>query len=250
MTSRALRPGAILLVAMLAACSPSASASPSHSAHPTDHEPSPVPSESAAALCDPGVVCNGPLAAGDYVSETTGTHIEFSLDDHDWSGLADTPGVGFGLLLADVEDAAISALAFGGEYFTDACDPEAGTSTTGTTPAEFMAMLAGRTGVTAGAPVEVEVGGRPALQVDLTTAIDAACAATGDGQISVWPLPPGGPFDFEDMEQARIIAVDGGSATVILVAEARSEIEDYDHFLEHATEVFDSMTITPLVTPL
>ena len=124
-----------------------------HRPHPlptSAPEPSIVlPSESAAALCDPGVVCNGPLSAGEYVSETTGARIEFTLDEHGWSGLPDTPGVGFGLLLADVDDAAISALAFGGEYFTDACDPDAGISTTGTTPAEFMAMLTDRTGVTA-----------------------------------------------------------------------------------------------------
>jgi hypothetical protein len=242
-----LRPGTIVLVALLAACSPSVSESPSESPHLASQAPSiAVPSESAAALCDPGVVCNGPLPAGDYVSEATGARIQFTLDEHGWSGLPETPGVGFGLLLADVDDAAISALAFGGEYFTDACDPDAGISTTGTTPAEFMAMLADRTGVTTTDPIEVEFGGRPALQVNLTTVIDAECAATGDAQIWVWPLPLAGPFDLYDMEMARIIAVDGGSALVILVAEARSVVEDYDHFLEHATEVFDSMTITPL----
>jgi hypothetical protein len=247
-TRPARLPGLLLLLAasLLAACQPSASASPSLSAAPSEAATEPAPSGSAAARCDPGVICNGPLAAGDYVSETTGARVEFTLDEHDWSGLADTPDVGFGLLLADVDDAAISVLAFDGEYFTDACDPAGGFSTIGTTPAEFMAMLTERTGVTASEPVEVEVGGRPALQVDLTTAIDADCAATGDDQISVWPMPPAGPFDFEDMELARVIAVDGGSATVILVAEARSIVEDYDHFLEHFTEVVETMTIEPL----
>jgi hypothetical protein len=33
---------------------------------------------------------------------------------------------------------------------------------------------------------------------------------------------------------------------VILIAEARSDVDDYDHFLEHFTEVIESMTITPL----
>jgi hypothetical protein len=242
--SRSMYFAALGIALLLAACQPSASASPSPSVAPSEAPSEPEPS--AAAICDPGVICNGPLVAGDYVSETTGARVEFTLDEHDWSGLPDTPGVGFGLLLADVDDAAISVLAFGGEYFTDACDPDAGLSTTGTTPAEFTAMLTGRTGVSADAPIEVEVGGRPALQVDLTTAIDADCAATGDEQISVWPMPPVGPFDFEDMEMARVIAVDGGSATVILVAEARSIVEDYDHFLEHFTEVIETMTIEPL----
>jgi hypothetical protein len=246
-----MRRGAVALgaVLLLAACqpSPSVSPSPSHEAHESEHGHSAEPSASEpTSLCDPGVVCNGPLEDGDYVSEGTGAHVEFTLDDHDWSGLAETEGVGFGLLLADVPDAAMSVLAFEGEYFTDACDRQAGTSTIGRSPAEFMGMLTARPGITATEPVEVEVGGRPGLQVDLTTEIDDACAATGESQIAVWPLAPGGPFDLEDMEMARIIAVDGGSATLILVAEARSVVEDYDHFLEHFTELLETMTISPL----
>jgi hypothetical protein len=186
------------------------------------------------------------LVAGDYVSEGTGARVEFTLEDQDWSGLPETPGIGFGLLLGGIPHAAMSVLAFDGEYFTDACDPNAGTSTTGRLPAEFMAMLTARTGVSASEPAEIEVGGQPGLQVDLTTSVDGECAATGEGQIAVWPLPPGGPFDLEDMEMARIIAVDGGSATLILVAEARSVVEAYDHFLEHFTELLETMTITPL----
>jgi hypothetical protein len=202
-------------------------------------------------------VCGGPLDAGEYVSEATGARVEFTLDDHDWSGIGEIPGVGFGLLLADFPDAAISALAFVGTYFTDACDPGAGTSTMGTTPAEFVAMLTERTGVVADPPVEVEVGGRPGIQVDLRTDIDEDCAATGEEQVSVWPLPPAGPFDLYDQERARMIAVDAGSATVILVAEARSEggavasligtgEEDYGRFLDLFTDLLETMTITPL----
>jgi hypothetical protein len=202
-------------------------------------------------------VCSGPLPAGDYVSEAAGARIAFTLGEHDWSGIGEIPGVGFGLLLADLPDAAISALAFGGEVFTDACDPTAGTSTIGTTPTEFVAMLAERTGVSADPALEVEVGGRPGIQVDLLTDLDEDCAATGDNQVSVWPLPPAGPFDLYDEERARMIAVDGGSATVILVAEARSEggavarltgtgADDYDRFLGIFTELLETMTITPL----
>ena len=247
MTRGARRPVTVLLLAALAACSHSVTATPSPSVPESDAEPSlAAPSESAVALCGPGTICNGPVTGGDYVSEATGARVEFTLDDHGWYGLAETPGVGFGLFLADVDDAAISVLAFGGEYFIDACDPNGGTSTTGTTPAEFMAMLTTRTGITATDPIEVEIGGRPALQVDLTTTIEPECEVTGDPQIWVWTLPVGGPFDFYEDEMARVIAVDGGSATLILVAEARSVVKDYDHFLEHFTEVVETMTITPL----
>jgi len=228
---------------LLAACAPSASVTPS---------PSPLvtPEESIAgipspAACDPGVVCDGPLAAGDYVSDTTGAHIEFTLDEHDWSGLADIQDVGFALFLADVGGGhGVAVASYSGEIFTDACSSEA-TSTIGASPADFMAFLAARTGVTATAPVEVEVGGRPALQVDLTTEVDAACEATGGGRIWLWVLPVVGDFHFNDAETARVIAVDGGSATVIIVIEAFPDA-DYDHLLDHATEVVESMVIRPL----
>ena len=133
---------AAALALVLAACQNSASGipSPSNAAHESEDGHAATPSGSRV-VCDSGVVCRGPLAAGDYISEGTGARIEFTLDDHDWSGLPETPDVGFGLLLADVPDAAISALAFVGEYFTDACDPDAGTSTIGRTPDEFIEML-------------------------------------------------------------------------------------------------------------
>ncbi len=228
---------------LLAACAPSASVSPSPSPLATTEES--IAGIPSLAACDPGMVCDGPLAAGDYVSDTTGAHIEFILGDHDWSGLVDIQDVGFGLFLADVGgNHAISVVSYSGEIFTDACSSDAA-STIGATPADFMTFLAARTGVTASDPVEVEVGGRPALQVDLTTEVDAACEATGGGRIWLWVLPVVGDFHFNDAETARVIAVDGGSATVIIVIEAFPDA-DYDHLLDHATEVVESMVIEPL----
>jgi hypothetical protein len=185
------------------------------------------------------------LTAGEYVSETTGARVEFTLDDHDWSGLEDTEGDGFGLFLADVPNAGISVVAFSGEIFTNACDPDAGTLMLEATPAAFMNMLTTRPGITATAPIEVEVGGQPALQTDLTTLIDAECEATGNGRLWLWTLPVHGDFHFNSEETARVIAVQTDSATVILVAEAFADVE-YDHFLEHFTELVETMTISPL----
>jgi hypothetical protein len=229
-------------VLVLAACTPSASVTPSPSLLAK-------PEESASAIPSPAscapVVCDGPLAAGDYVSDTTGAHVELTLDEHDWSGLADTPGDGFGLFLADVGSHAISVVSYSGEIFANPCNP-VGTLTVEATTETFMTMITNRAGVvTATEPVEVEVGGRPALQVDITTSIDDACAATGGGRIWLWTLPVHGDFHFNDAETARVIAVDGGSATVIIVIEAFPDA-DYDHLLDHATEVIESMTITPL----
>ncbi|MGH2483935.1 MAG: hypothetical protein ACRDE9_05720 [Candidatus Limnocylindria bacterium] len=236
---------------LLAACAPSASETPSPSPLATPGESiSEVPSPAA---CDPGVVCDGPLAAGDYASDTTGAHIEFTLDAHDWSGLADTPGDGFALFLADVGGGhGISVVSFSGEIFTDPCSPDA-TSVIGTTPSDFMGFLVGRGPYVIGGgatdpsvfATQVEVSGRPALQADITTSIDDACAAAGGDRIWLWTLPVHGDFHFNDQETARVIAVDGGSATVIIVIEAFPEA-DYDHLLDHAMEVVETMVITPL----
>ena len=160
------------------------------------------------AACDPGAICNGPLPAGDYRSETSGAQVEFTLDEHDWSGLEDTPGDGFSIFLADIGEHAISVVSFSGEIFADACSAD-DTTTVGTTPAEFMAFLAERHGLDVSAE-EVEIGGRPALQVDLTVAVVDPCAETGAGRIWLWTLPVHGDFHFNDEERARVIAVDGG----------------------------------------
>jgi hypothetical protein len=235
----------------LAACTPATSSqsiAPSehgHSAEPSEHGHSAEPSASEVASCDPGVICNGPLEAGDYVSETTGARVEFTLDDHDWSGLEDTEGDGFGLYLADVGQHAISVVSFSGEVFSNACDPEAGTLQLEATPAAFMNMLTSRPGVEAGPVTEVEVGGQPALQVDLTTIVEGDCETTGRNRIWLWTLPVHGDFHFNHEETARVIAVNAGSATVILVNEAFPDVE-YDHLLEHFTELVETMTITPL----
>lgn len=239
-------PVIVLVAALLAACSPSASESPTPSGPASKPAASVAPSESlAAAACDPGVICNGPLAAGAYVSETTGVRVEFTLDEHDWSGLEDTPGDGFSLFLADVDGAAISVVSYSGEIFTNSCRPDAGTLRLEDTSATFMNMLTSRTGITATTSVGVEVGGQPALQTDLTTSIDSDCMATGNGRIWLWTLPVHGDFHFNDQEQARVMAVDGGSATVILVLEAGMDVE-WDHLLEHFTELVETMAITPL----
>lgn len=243
-----MRPAAPLFLGaiLLAACEPSASVSPSPSVAASEEPSEAGPSASEAALCDPGVVCNGPLPAGDYVSDSTGALVEFTLDEHDWFGQEDTPGDGFSLFLADVEEGAISVVSFSGEIFTNSCDPEAGTLLLEDSPAAFMNMLTTRSGITATTPVGVEVGGQPALQTDLTTSIAADCAATANGRLWLWTLPVHGDFHFNDGEQARVIAVNVEGTSVILVVEALPEIEEYDHLLEHFTEVIETMTISPL----
>lgn len=190
-------------------------------------------------------MCDGPLPAGDYASDAAGAHIEFTLDEHGWSGMDEIHGVGFGLFLADVGGThAISVLKFSPYVFTDACSTGA-TSIVGNSPAEFMAFLADRHGITASEPLPIGVGGRPALQVDLTTEVDAACMAADNTRIWLWQLPLGSSPYFIDDEMARVIAVDSGSGTVIIIIEALPDA-DYEHLLDDATEVVESMVIRPL----
>jgi hypothetical protein len=257
MTSRApVRITALLatLAMLLAACQPSASPSPSaHESHEASHGPSEAPSEAPAsepgsATCEPPVVCDGAMPAGAYVSETTGARIEFSVDDHGWFGLVDTEGEGFGLYLGDLDIGhGIYAVAYAGEYFTDACDPNAGTTKGGAAPADFIAMIAARDGVTATEPVEVTIGGQPGLQVDYTTALPADCSDQPPW-IWLWPLPVHGDFHFGDQERGQVTSIDAGSATVNVIVEAWPDVgdEDWEHLIEHAAEVIETMTITPL----
>ncbi len=111
MSPGARRPGpglAILALCglLLTSCGPSASPSSSSSASSpaaSSAESQALPSETADCVAPPSV-CNGPLPAGDYVSDGTGAHITFSLDEHDWSGSQDEPDEGFALFLADIPD--------------------------------------------------------------------------------------------------------------------------------------------------
>jgi hypothetical protein len=240
------------LALLLAACQPAASSTPSEEpSHEASHGHSEAPSEAPAsesASCEPPDICDGAMPAGDYVSEGTGARIEISVDDHGWFGLADTDGEGFGLYLGDLEIAhGISVVAYAGEYFTDACDPNAGTTSGGATAADFIAMISAREGVTATEPTEVTIGGQPGLQVDFTTALPEGC---GDQPpwIWLWPLPVHGDFHFDDQERGQLTSIDAGSATVNVIVEAWPDVgdEDWEHLIEHAAEVIETMTITPL----
>jgi hypothetical protein len=233
---------ALASLLLLAACAPSASVTPSPSSN------APESSESTAAACAaPPTVCDGPLGAGDYISEGTGARIAFTLDEHDWSGLADTPGDGFALFLADVPNGGIYVTGFSGEVFDDPCaQSPAATSTIGTSPADFMTFLGASPGITLSEPNEVEVGGRPALEASLTVDFATGCPNGSGFAYWLYRLPVHGDLHLGDGERDRVLAVDGGSGTVIIWIGVWSPDEDYDHLLEHGAEVVESMVIAPL----
>ena len=166
----------IVTCALLLAGCQSSTNSPSATTTPGARPPSEAPSSEAANCVAPPTVCNGPLQAGDYVSDGTGAHVTFSLDEHDWSGSQDEPDEGFALFLADVPEGGIYVVRFAGEVFADPCaDAPGDAAPLDPNPASFVGYLAGLTGMTGNAPVELEVAGAPALQVDVAFDYQAAC---------------------------------------------------------------------------
>lgn len=235
----------VLVSALVSACaaagSPSTGVSqePSATAEPTKPQGS-APVEPTPKPCDPGFVCGAELAPGDYTSTSTGANITFTLAGEGWSGLEDTPGDGFALFnTAVVGGHGISVVAFSGEIFSEVCSPVQ-TETIGSSAADFIAFLTAVEGVEAEAPVDVEVGGRPAIRMDLAT--DSPC--TDPDRMWLWTLPVHGDFHFNDAEKVRVFAIDAGSATVLIVVEAFFDA-DYPGLLQKTDEVIASMTITP-----
>jgi hypothetical protein len=195
--------------------------------------------------CDPGFVCEGPLAPGEYSSTSTGAIVTFTLTGEGWSGREDTPGDvpgdGFALFNDAVGGAhGISVVSYLGEVYAQVCSP----ATIATAATDLIGFLASVDGVVAEDPIPTELGGRPAVRLDLTT--ESPCPH--DPQIGprmwLWPLPVHGDFHFDDRERVRVYAVDAACVTVAIVIEALPGA-DYDVLLAKAEEVIDSMTIRP-----
>jgi hypothetical protein len=228
---------ASLLIAFLISGCGAANSSRGASLVPSITEPASEPGEPSSGRCEVGSICNGELAPGEYTSSSTGAIITFTLAGEGWSGSEDIQGEGFALFNDAVGGRhGISMVAYDGEVFTDVCSggPK---EFIDATPAGFIAFIAAVDGVQPAEPVDMPIGGRPATRLDLTTV--SPCP---DGRMWLWSLPEQRDFHFDDAERVRIIAVEGGGATVIIVLEAFPDA-DYDVLLEKADEVFATMTI-------
>jgi len=196
--------------------------------------------------CVPGFVCGAALAPGVYTSTSTGANITFTLTGEGWSGVEDTPGDvpgdGFGLSSdAVVGIHGISVFRYFGEVYTQVCSPE----NVGTAAPDFITFLMNTDGVQAEEPVTTQVGGRPAIRLDLTT--DSPCNNSdpriGD-RMWLWPLPVHGDFHFNGGEHVRVYSVDAACVTVAIVIEAFVP-SSYSVLLDKAEEVLATMTIAP-----
>jgi hypothetical protein len=234
-----------LIALLLAGCASTSSSSPTTSQPVEASAPASVPgsqvAEPSLASCDPGTICTGALAPGDYTSTGTGASISFSLTDGSWSADADTPGVGFALYLQDPGGpAGITVAPWAGVIFSDPCSPEP-KETIGTAPADLMGVITGFDGVTADTPTNVTVGGLPGLMVNLTTS--GPCPDSG-GKLWVFETSGGATFNLRDATQARIYAVDAGSFTIVIAIEALGDA-DYETLLQKASEILATLVIAP-----
>ncbi len=203
----------------------------------------PAPTEQAQPPsiepCIEGSVCDGPVS-GDYTSTSTGATVSFTVPDGAWLGQRDMDEVGFALFQERPEGyAGLSVISFGGDVFADACSPDQLAEIDASPPA-FMDWLTAREGISAGAVTETTVGGRPALQADVTSALPAACQEPP--WIWLWSLPKVGDFHLNDDETARFYAVEGTDAPIIIVIEAYPGV-DWEPFLSDAMAIVDSMEI-------
>jgi hypothetical protein len=239
MAARTRLPPVLLIAVLIGACTAASSSSLETSLGPSTSE---APAASALGEptpkpCIPGFVCGAELVPGDYTSTSSGPTITFTLAGEGWSGSEDIQGEGFALFNDAVGGGhGISVVAYDGEVFTDVCSGGA-KETIGAAPGDLITFLAGVEGVQAEEPVETTVGGRPAIQLDLTTV--SPCP---DDRMWLWTFPNDRDFHVNDAERVRVFALDAGGWTVIIVIEAFPDA-DYDVLLQKADEVIATMTI-------
>lgn len=235
------------LVAMVAACGAPATAptatpaAPSATETQTEDPSEGLPAEGAPDECTPPDLCAGVLSPGEYTTDSFGPTVSFTVGEG-WRAGQDLEEVGFFL---EREDAgghhALTVTHFDGEVFVEACSPEP-TEDIARSAEVFVEWLRHREGIEAEEPTETQLGGHPAVQVDLTTSLPEGC--TAPEWIWLWVLPQVGDFHFNDDEQARVIAADVGETTAVVVIEALPGV-DYDAFLETSMDVVESIAIEP-----
>lgn len=245
----------VLVSLVLAACSgtPEASAvadtDSTPLAAPTNSqsvEPEPTREDSGPPSfppCEEGAVCGGP-AAGEFTSTSTGATITFTVPDDGWQGQQDLDGAGFAIFREDGGGyAGISVTSFSGEVFAQSCNSFDDVVQIENSTEAFMAWIREREGITASEPADVTVGGRPALQVDVTIELPPEC--TEPPWIWLWSLPVVGDFHLNDGETARLYAVEAVEAadtTVLIVVEAFEGV-DWEPFLASAMTILEGMEI-------
>lgn len=181
------------------------------------------------------------LEAGRYASDFAGPVFEFEADD-EWVVGPSGDGPIFTLEYAGAPGSVLSFTRFDGETFLDSCDP---TSMTIVEPSveRLTEILAGNPYLNPGLPEAVEVDGFSGLQLDIGVPAYAECALP---YVLVWAIPVGEGGEFVQManQQSRFLTLDVDGDVIVIAIEAFPGVP-FGGFLDAATELIDSIRITP-----
>ncbi|MGZ3588455.1 MAG: hypothetical protein ACXVAE_05250 [Candidatus Limnocylindrales bacterium] len=220
-----LVPLAALLVSLLVAqaCTENAPAT-SPTAVPGSSSPSAVPTAAAIPLdlcANLGTDCT--LEAGSYLAQLFEPNLAFELG----SGWLNDVYSSRAMQILHGEKSGVS-------FISGQLDPVEGSL--GTTAADFVAYLRGRSGLTAGAPMPVTIDGQAGVALDVT--IGPKATVLFDRPIA------GGPPDrflVSPTEQARFIALDVRDERVLIVIEALAPDELTAFLHDQAEPLLDSL---------
>jgi hypothetical protein len=193
--------------------------------------------QDGAALPAPGE----PLGEGRYSTDIVGPTISFD-GGEGWLVGPTGPGPIFTLLREDEPGTVVSVTRFDGAVFVDSCDPTS-LSEVEATAARLMAVIAGNPYLNPGAPVEVEVDGRDAWQLDVATPEYAECPLEFLLLFAL-PIAEGGEFVQVADQQSRFVAVDIADTVVVVAIESLPGVP-FGELLEASLELVASMGIEP-----
>ena len=181
------------------------------------------------------------LDSGRYYSDFVGPSIEFEADE---SWIVGPSGTGpiFTLEYVDVPGSVLSFTRFDGETFLDSCDP---TSMTLVEPgvARLAEILAGNPYLYAGTPETIAVDGYAGLQLDIGVPAYEECSLP---YVLIWAIPIGDGGEFVQMadQQSRFLVLDVDGDVIVIAMETFPGVP-FGGFLDAATELVDSVRITP-----
>jgi hypothetical protein len=231
---------------------PSPSAAPSPSAEPSP-SPSAESSPSAVPSATPAPVRQGTLPAeggivepGTYEDWSLGPTLTFDVPE----GWAVTPvDAGFGLALvwaAAPAPAVLTFTEFPGFVFQDPCLATTDeTLEIERTPDAIAADIAQSPYLVVGPPIETEVAGLPALQLDVATQQPMGCDPP---ETWVWANPPEGGFILSDGQQATFLFLTVGERVLVVSYETFPGVP-FEPFAEAAMEIIETLSIDPSTDP-